>query len=1038
MQRRTCVAGMAPWLVLCALSVPAAIAQLPAPERIAPLDAVERFFVPPIDLQAVTQEDFKREDEGLPPRFAIPNPVDITPAQAGLWEQLPNGRMLWRFRITSPGAYSLNLGFGRYVMPDGGTLRIVAADGSSQIGPFTAADNESHGELWTPIIRTDDIVIEVEVPDYTINLLELHLTSINHGYRGFGAPPPWVTRSGSCNVDVVCPEGDPWRAEIPAVAVISTGGSTFCSGFLVNNTAGDRTPFFMTANHCGIDSSNAASLVCYWNYQNSTCRPPGSSQSGGPGDGTLSQFNTGATFLASYTPSDFTLVQLDDPLNPAYQLSLAGWDATGADATSAVGIHHPNTDEKRISFENDPTTTTSYLDNAVPGDGTHVRITNWDLGTTEPGSSGSPLFNQDHRIIGQLHGGFASCTSATSDWYGKFAVSWNGGGTPSTRLSNWLDPLGTGALVIDTLSGAGLSVSPSGTVQHLGPVGGPFTNPSTLYTINNSTGADADYRVSIAPGGTAPILIDGGTADINGTILAGGADVIVDVTLDASVNSLPAGTYTSDVVFDDLTNGQSYTRTHVVEVGTTGFTVTPTSDTTGSGPVGGPFMGATTYTITSTRPTPVDVQIAASDTWISLDGAAGPITRTLTGTGDSTTVTVGFSAAADNLAAGQYTGSVSFTNASGGSGDTSRVVTLDVGRSVYPSTDTPITINDNSQITSTITVPDSFCIADVDVDVDITHTYIGDLIVTLTSPAGTTVTLHNRSGGSADNIVLTYDDATQPPDGPGLLSDYNFEDSAGTWTLTVSDNATADTGTLNSWSLRLATGCGNPPTVIYDFPLDSDPGWTTEGQWAFGVPTGAGSGSGDPTSGNTGTNVYGYNLSGDYTNNMPRYALTAGPFDLTGVTDTKLSFYRWLGVESATFDHASVEASNDGVNWTVLWDHTGGTITEASWSKMTLSLAAVADNQPTVYVRWIMGTTDSSVTYPGWNIDDVQILGVTSTACLGDADGDGDVDIADLGLVLANFGSTVPPGSLGDVDGSGVVDIADLGLVLANFGVPCP
>ncbi|MGB2984810.1 MAG: proprotein convertase P-domain-containing protein, partial [Phycisphaerae bacterium] len=764
-----------------------------------PLETVARIVVPAVDLEAVRLEDRAREAQGLAPRFAIPTPVQIRPDADGTWESIDDDTLLWRLRIGSPGAVSINLGFSRYHMPAGGRLFVYAADDSHVIRPFTHLDNETHGELWTPPVFSAEIVVELTIPAAALPALDLELSSINIGYRGFGHLLP--DRSGSCNVDVVCPEGDDWQDQIKSVGVISTGGYLFCTGFAVNNTARDLTPYFMTANHCGINSGNAASLVVYWNYENSTCRPPGSPASGGPGDGSLAQFQTGSYFRASYSSSDFTLVELDDDPDPQWDVVFAGWDRSSGDSTSAVAIHHPNCDEKRISFEYDPTSTTSYLGTAIPGDGTHVRVTDWDLGTTEPGSSGSPLFNQDKRVVGQLHGGYAACGNDLSDWYGRFSVSWTGGGTSSTRLSNWLDPGSTGEIAIDHISTGGMTVTPGDDVLHIGEVGGPFTNPSVTYTLTNPTGQAIDYEVSLTA--SFGILLDGGTDPVTGTLAASGGVVDVVVTLGPDIDSLGNGVYVEDIVFDDVTNGSSTTRRHTVEIGQTRFLVDPETGLESSGPEGGPFPGSVVYTVTSERPTPVSVEVSASDPWISLDGGSGPITLNLSGTGDFDTVTVGFSAAAESLSPGVYSGTVSFTNLSGGAGDTTRPVFLDVGRVVYNSTDTPKPINDNSTITSTINVPDGYCVGDLDVEIDITHTYIGDLIVELQSPGGTTVRLHNHTGGGASDIVQTYDDDGIAPDGPGMLADFNLTLSTGTWTLTVSDNASGDTGTLNHWALRL-------------------------------------------------------------------------------------------------------------------------------------------------------------------------------------------------------------------------------------------
>ncbi len=446
-------------VVLAAVSVVSAAVPAIAPAgvehaaELVSVDALPRLTAPGLDRDTLAAEDAERERLGLPYRFAVPSPVAVTPGTHGTWEETGEGTALWRLRVVSPDAHSLNLGFTRFVMPEGGRLYVYAPDMSTWLRPYTTADNASHGELWTPVLLGGDLVVEVDLPAGARDELQLHLGSVNVGYRGFGAPKEDPgTDSGSCNVDVVCPLGDGWRSEIPSVARITIGGFTLCTGFMVNNAAQDQTPYFMTARHCGATSGNAASVVAYWNYETSICA--------GTPDGSLADNQSGSFWRSAYTPSDFTLLELDQDPDPAWGVTFAGWDNSGNDALEAVAIHHPQGDEKRISFEYQPTTTTSYLGTGVPGDGTHVRVADWDEGTTEGGSSGSPLFDESHRVIGQLHGGYAACGNDLADWYGKLSVSWTGGGTSTSRLSDWLDPAGTGATAIDTLDpNAGCTVN---------------------------------------------------------------------------------------------------------------------------------------------------------------------------------------------------------------------------------------------------------------------------------------------------------------------------------------------------------------------------------------------------------------------------------------------------------------------------------------------------------------------------------------------------------------------------------------------------
>ena len=323
----------------------------------------------------------------------------------------------------------------------------------------------------------------------------------------------------------------------------------------------------------------------------------------------------------------------------------------------------------------------------------------------------------------------------------------------------------------------------------------------------------------------------------------------------------------------------------------------------------------------------------------------------------------------------------------------------------------------------------------MDVQIDITHTYIGDLTIDLISPTGITVRLHNRTGGSADDIHRLYDDGVTNPDGPGVLADFAGTQVQGVWTLNVRDNANADVGTLDNWVLKIAsTGSGNCPVreLVHDYPLTTNPGWTTQGQWAYGVPTGSG---GDPSSGFTGPNVYGYNLAGQYPNNMatPLY-LTTTAINCTGLTGAQLRFRRWLGVESSTYDHASIQVSSNGTTWTTIYDHAGGSFTDTSWQLMNYNISAVADNSPTVFIRWGMGPTDSSVTYCGWNVDDVQIWAFVPDPCDGVLVADMNADTFINGGDVQKFVSTLMnPGSAtaqelcaADVSQDSNVDMGDV------------
>ncbi len=497
-----------PWAILAILLLgpvvdlaaqPSLRLVLPVSPAPLPLQEVPTVGFPALDLDLVASEDAVREAAGGPMRFAVTQPVLITPDTHGLWRRSPTDpeTSIWRLRIHAEAANSLNLGFARYRLPEGARLLLYAADRTSTLRPYTADDNKEHGELWTPVVLTDDLVLELQVLTVDIPRTELALAAINQGYRGFARPEATSQKSGSCNVDTACPEANGWRDQVRSVARITISGAFLCSGSMLNNTAQDLRPYFLTANHCGVTTSTDQTVVVFWNYENSTCRTPGGAPSGGNGNGSLAQNQTGTIFRAGNPANDFTLVELEDAPNPAWNVFWAGWDRRVLDPAGAVTIHHPAGDEKRISFENDPLTTTSFGGNISPGDGTNLRVADWDLGTTEGGSSGSPLFSLGKRVIGQLQGGFAACGNNDPDWYGKFSSSWARGSTSTTRLREWLDPLGTGASTLNGTSVAAPAAPAAPSALEATPLSASMIELSWKDNASN----ESEYLVEISEDG---------------------------------------------------------------------------------------------------------------------------------------------------------------------------------------------------------------------------------------------------------------------------------------------------------------------------------------------------------------------------------------------------------------------------------------------------------------------------------------------------------------------------------------------------------
>jgi lysyl endopeptidase len=405
------------------------------------LSHVTYINMPSFNLQQLQAEDvFNDQQKDGAWRFGHMHKVSFTQQNSGIEFQMSDGGRLWLLGIRSAGALSLNLTFKNFNLPAGAKMFVYSPDGTDILGAFTNANNQPDGNFATEIVPGESSVIEYYEPSEVAGSGTFELSWVTHAYRGVAE---FVSRAfndaGSCQVNVACPAGAPWANEIKSVCLVVINdppNSGFCSGALINNVRQDGTPYVLTANHCG--NNNFSAWLFRFNWQSATCTNPSSSPS----------FNSisGSVQVAANGFSDFSLLRMNSTPPSNYNVYYSGWSNLNVTAPTIVGIHHPAADIKKISFATGPTISTSY--NGVDC----WQVGPWTTGTTEPGSSGSPAYDPNHHIVGQLFAGTSACGAPPQDQfdvYGKFSTSWGNGSLPSLRLKDWLDPDNTCATILD-------------------------------------------------------------------------------------------------------------------------------------------------------------------------------------------------------------------------------------------------------------------------------------------------------------------------------------------------------------------------------------------------------------------------------------------------------------------------------------------------------------------------------------------------------------------------------------------------------------
>ncbi len=423
------------------------------------------------------------DNKHAPLVFAKALKVNISSNTDGTWSDTDSGNRIWRVGIKSYGAYSLNLTFSKFDIPNGAKVFVYNVDKTVILGAFTNMNVAEKKVLPVMPIQGDEIIIEYNEPanaEYTGNI---EIGTVGHDFIGvFGQKDGQFRQSGLCNVDVNCAEGAAVKNIKRSVCRLIINNSELGTGVLLNNTRNDSTPYILTANHCIGSDSDADNTVFVFNYESKIC---------GGVDGSVLQSLTGAELLATTKENnseylDFALIKLRQKIPDKYFPLFAGWDTRNVMPIMTTAVHHPWGDVKKVSVDKERPVMNATYRGYEHMSGVFWEVLSWNTGTTQPGSSGCPLFNENMRVIGSLVGGYASCEYDAQDYFLMLSAAYKYYASPSKQLKAWLDPDNSGFTYINALDPSGGYVPEQYFDKYFDVEPNPATDYFDIYINNQS------------------------------------------------------------------------------------------------------------------------------------------------------------------------------------------------------------------------------------------------------------------------------------------------------------------------------------------------------------------------------------------------------------------------------------------------------------------------------------------------------------------------------------------------------------------------
>lgn len=488
----------------------------------------------PYKLRALDLAHLHAEDARRPgARFAAPVKADFDLTSAGVWTELPDGGAVWKLKLEAPaGALGLIALYDALYLPPGSSLFMYSPDGRFIQGPVAPEQISPEGHFASGLLPGNTAIIEYYEPAASRGKGKLHVFRVDQAYHrknleasgfdvgsvlgeelGFGT-------SGNCHPNINCTEGMGFEREKRAlcrVIMVLEEGTGYCTGALVNNARRDGRPLLVSAFHC---QDGYTPLYSFWrfdfNYESKECI--------NPAEEPLLNSITGCKQLAGYQKTDFLLLELSRRPPATFKTYFLGWNRMNVAPSEGAVIHHPRGDIKKLSLDRDQIPVfqdpIQWNNEVTTPAANHLRA-QFDFGSFDIGSSGAPLLNQEGRYVGQLHGGSASCSGAVA-YFGRMAISWEGGGSPSTRLKDWLDPFAQNITVMDGIE------NPFNTGGEVAGVATTETGeaiPGALVSLKSSNGysteaiTDSAGRFSFSPipyGGSFELSISKTDNPLNG------------------------------------------------------------------------------------------------------------------------------------------------------------------------------------------------------------------------------------------------------------------------------------------------------------------------------------------------------------------------------------------------------------------------------------------------------------------------------------------------------------------------------------------